>query len=547
MDLENSYTVSDYLAALRRRSKVFFLVAIPVLAIATVIALVLPNKYQAYARFDIDIEGAKTLESIKLTSYADQYVAKLRNRVFSVEKLRALAQDPDVFGSEFDTLSEPERIAKIREGLSVTIVTQPVMNPFSGREVNLISGFDVRSEGRDPEFTYQVAKNVASVFLAEDRLMRTERASSTSEFLREQIEQTEREIVSLEKEIADFKVANSCCLPELTSLNMGVIQRLEREIENLLPRVQTLEQKRDFLQTQLVEFRASNDTASRLSELEDEYLRLVANYGSDHPDVVRVRREISAIASAVSNGEDTIGLVDLRARLAEAEQKYSAEHPDVLRYKRQISALEAKQAEGDGLGQARIIDDPQYVKLRNDLNALDTELLELRRRITESQQKIEEYENRLMKTPQVESEFQALDRKFQTARDNFQDLQGRLVIARQTEALESTEIGARLTKVLTAEIPQYPSGPPRMPIVIVGLFLACTLGAGLMTLAELRDSTVRGGKDIAVLMDMVPLATIPVIDGAAGQSSHVRQLYLVSGLTVAVAVVLFLLYKVGIF
>jgi uncharacterized protein involved in exopolysaccharide biosynthesis len=547
MDLENSYTVSDYLAALRRRSKVFFLVAIPVLAIATVIALVLPNKYPAYARFDIDIEGAKTLESIDLTSYADQYVAKLRNRVFSVEKLRALAQDPDVFGSEFDTLSEPERIAKIREGLSVTIVTQPVMNPFSGREVNLISGFDVRSEGRDPEFTYQVAKNVASVFLAEDRLMRTERASSTSEFLREQIEQTEREIVSLEKEIADFKVANSCCLPELTSLNMGVIQRLEREIENLLPRVQTLEQKRDFLQTQLVEFRASNDTASRLSELEDEYLRLVANYGSDHPDVVRVRREISAIASAVSNGEDTIGLVDLRVRLAEAEQKYSAEHPDVLRYKRQISALEAKQAEGDGLGQARIIDDPQYVQLRNDLNALDTELLELRRRITESQQKIEEYENRLMKTPQVESEFQALDRKFQTARDNFQDLQGRLVIARQTEALESTEIGARLTEVRSAEIPQYPSGPPRMAIVIVGLFLACTLGAGLMILAELRDSTVRGGKDIAVLMDMVPLATIPVIGGAAGQSSHVRQLYLVSGLTVAVAVVLFLLYKVGIF
>jgi uncharacterized protein involved in exopolysaccharide biosynthesis len=540
----NTYTINDYLAAFRRRRSVFVFTAVPVIAVAAAIAMLLPDEYRSYSRIDIDLEGAnvKTLEPIELTTYADQYIAKLQERVISRDKLLALANDPEVFGPDDGELSESERIDMIREGLGVRMITQPVRSPTSGREVDLISGFEVTSTGSDPEFAFHVAKYVATEFLKEDRLSRTERASSTSSFLREQMRKIELEIVDLEKEIANFKVKHACCLPELMAFNMSVIQRAERDIESLQPRIRALEQDRIFLQARLDELRAQSVSTDRLSELEVEYLRLVANYGPDYPDLARVRREISAITSVGSGDNDTFDLVELRVKLAEAEQKYSDEHPDVIRYKREIAALEAKQAVSGGSDQTKLLDNPRYQQLRGELNAIDTELIELRMRNPELRQKIEEYENRLTRTPQIESEYQALNRKFETARDNFQNLQQRLVIARQTEALESTEIGARLAEIRPAIVPQAPSGPPRVAILIIGVFLAGTLGIGLMLISDIVDMSIRGSRDIATVMDMVPLATIPVVQNSVSQTVKHRHWLLVSGTALVVAITVILIY-----
>jgi uncharacterized protein involved in exopolysaccharide biosynthesis len=408
----------------------------------------------------------------------------------------------------------------------------------------LISGFDVQVVSRDPKYAHRVADYVSKKFLEADRLGRTERAGSTSKFLRDQMSATERDIVALEDEIADFKVANACCLPELMELNLAVIQRTERDIDALQPRIRSLDKERAFKQSQIEEIRQQAGSSGRLAELESEYLRLVANYGPDHPDINRVRREIDAITSAGNfSGDATSELIDLRMRLAEAEQRYSDEHPDVIRYKREIALLESKQGTvGEG-EQLRLLGNSRYLQLRADLNDIDTELAELRRRVPELRSKIEDYETRLMRTPQIESEYQALNRKLETARDNFENLQNRLVIASQTEALESTEIGARLTEVRSASEPTSPSGPPRAAIMIIAVFFAGTIGFGAMILAELSDSTVRGRKDVETVLNMVPLAAIPVIIDETGRALRYRQLYWVSGVTLVIVVTVVLLYR----
>ena len=98
--------------------------------------------------------------------------------------------------------------------IQVSVLTQLVLSPSSGREVDLISGFRVASVSADPEFVFHIANYVTRLFLDADRLSRIERASSTSLFLSEQMNQTETEIVALEKDVVAFKVANACCLPE---------------------------------------------------------------------------------------------------------------------------------------------------------------------------------------------------------------------------------------------------------------------------------------------------------------------------------------------
>jgi len=543
MDSSVEYTASDYINALRRRRRVLLAVATPIIACAVVFASLLPDKYMSFAQIDINLEGAnaRTLEPIEVASYADQYISRLTDRALTRDNLLVLATDPSVFSASQNDLTDSERLAIIRSSINVSVRTQQVLSTSSGREVDLISGFQVAADGADPEFVFQVADYVAKLFLDADRFSRTERASSASLFLTEQMNLRESEIVDLEMEVADFKVANACCLPELVNLNTSVIQRAERDIENSQPRIRALEQDRIFLQAQLEELGQAESGTDRVDELEQEYMTLVANYGPDHPDVNRLRRELIALSSADSGSEGTLEILELRMKLREAEQRYSSEHPDVVRYRNELVVLESRRGVRSDVGQKKLLDNPRYLQLRAELNSVDIQLAELKRSQPALRRKIEEYEIRLARTPQVESEFQAIDRKLQNARNNFNDLQQRAVSARQSEALESTDIGARLTQIVPAVVPRSPSGPPRTAIMVLGVFLAGTLGVGAMLFAEMTDSTVRGSKDIASVMNMVPLASIPVIENSSSKKRRQQQLYLIRGaaLVVIVAVVLF--------
>jgi uncharacterized protein involved in exopolysaccharide biosynthesis len=524
--------------------------ALPILLGAAMLAIFLGDEFTAVATIDIDLQGAnvKTLEPIQITTYADQYIGKLEDRVLASKNLVALANESNLFPPELADLSESERIGIVRNSVFVSVTTQPVMGG-GGRTVDLISGFAVQVASADPQFAYRVANYVANKFLEADRNSRTERASSTSSFLREQMSNTELEIVKFEQQIADFKVVNACCLPELMSLNLLVIERTERDIDDLQPRIRTLDKDRTFKLSQIEEIRQQTASTNRLADLEEEYLGLVANYGPEHPDVIRVRREITAITGTSGSIDDEGNeLVLLRVRLAEAEQRYSQEHPDVIRYKREIAAIEAKQRQtGDSTAaQAKLLSNSRYLQLRAELNNIETELAEQRRRVPVLRAKIADYESRITRTPQIESEYQALSRKEKVARENFENLQDRLVIASQTEALESTDIGARLIESRPAYLPSSPSGPPRIAIMVIATFFAVSVSVGAMILAELADPTIRSRKDIESIMDMVPLATIPVIDSTADQPAHQRQLYWISGLTLAVAAVVILLYRSGV-
>jgi hypothetical protein len=76
--------------------------------------------------------------------------------------------------------------------------------------------------------------------------------------------------------------------------------------------------------------------------------------------------------------------------------------------------------------------------------------------------------------------------------------------------------------------------------MILGLFFATTLGVGAMLFAELTDSTVRSSKDIAAAVDMVPLATIPVIhDSSSAREQRWRSFLARSVFVVTVVIVMF--------
>ena len=180
--------------------------------------------------------------------------------------------------------------------------------------------------------------------------------------------------------------------------------------------------------------------------------------------------------------------------------------------------------------------------MRAQLNAIDTNLSSLRARVVELQDKQEDLQVRIASTPQVERQYQALTRDLQTAQLAFDDLRQRLAQAQQTESFESGERGARLELIRDANIPVEPAGPQRIGILILGTFLGLVISSGAALVSEMSDTTVRGSKDVQVVLNTYPIVAVPIVQNSLSRSSRRRHYITLTFSVVVVAILIFAIY-----
>jgi hypothetical protein len=83
--------------------------------------------------------------------------------------------------------------------------------------------------------------------------------------------------------------------------------------------------------------------AERRQVLEASLVSMAAIYGADHPDVVRAKRELTALqgesAGAPAPGQLADDLAGAEQELANARLQYSEDHPDVQALERKVAEL----------------------------------------------------------------------------------------------------------------------------------------------------------------------------------------------------------------
>jgi polysaccharide biosynthesis transport protein len=538
------YTSADYMTAFRRRSGIFGLAFAAVLALAVGAALLLPDVYRSTAEIRVDLEGnVELLEPVALTTYADHYVKSLEQRALSYNNLRGWLEELDLYAGDRRGETESALVSRMRGDIRVAMVTTTVVDPRSGRGMELITGFTVGFESSDPEVSHAMTSRMADAFLAEDRAIRTQRAATASEFLREQIAEEQERIIMLEERIAEFKETNAGAIPEMMGANMAALERTERDLEQVRAEIEAIDQDRIFRQTQLEEIRRTSGSATRLAALEEEYMRAVSLYGPDHPDVRRISRQVAALTGEGGIADGPSEVLLLEARLAEALERYSDLHPDVVSLRRQLAA--AREQERPRPTGVDYESDPAYLQLRAQINAADRRLEGLRQRATQLQSRYDTMQDRMDRMPQVEREYTALNRDLQTAQLAFDDLRRRLAQARQTESFEAGERGARLEMVRSPSVPENPAWPPRLGIAFLGIFLAATVAGGTALAREGLDSTIRGAIDIRTMLHTQPIVAVPIVQNSLSQSLRRRMVILTLVGIVALAAVLMAAYAVG--
>jgi len=513
MDSDNNLEFSGYIHAIARRKALLFGVAIPIAVLAVLLSVALPDVYTSSALVEIDEpSSAQSLsEASSGESYADQYVQNLKGIVLTDSNLRKMIKEHDLYPGYDD---EASALLRLKRDISVSIVTTPILDPRTGREREVVDAFTLSFDHREPAKSQKGAEWLVSAFLAEHRRQRQGRASNAAQFYSKEAERVRTQVAGLESKLADFKRANAGQLPELTEVNMSIMDRTESQLEQVTQQIGSLRQERVFLAAQLEQTRAAGPDAGSVRQLEDQYSRMRSSYDESHPDMVQLRRQIDSLKFGTSAGTGTSLRSQLntkRATLAEARQRYGAEHPDIKRLQRDIATLETRIKNGER-GDVEMSDGtPVGMQLRTQINAIDSQVGSLMARSAELRAKMSGLERNVTAAPQVEREYANATRDLTIAREKYEQLLNRQMDA---EVSEAAIVGGRADEfrlIQAPMLPGEPAKPERLAILLIGLVASVVLGLSATIAAEALDPKVRGARDIRELLSVSPLVAIPDI------------------------------------
>jgi len=545
-----------WLAYWRRRRT--FLVAASVSAVATVLlAAMLPSTYRSAATILIEQqEIPQELVRSVITSFADQRVQVISQRVMTTQNLLALVDRYDLYPDLRRKAPREVLLDKLRSDIGMHMISADVIDPRSGRPTQATIAFSISYQSRSPDLALKVANDLTSLYLNENLTSRTQLGRQTATFFSEESARQAAHIADLDKTLTAFKEKHRNDLPELVQLNLQTMERTELALHEAQNRLDALDSQRVLLEAQLAQINPTSQVFSdtgqrvmgpedRLKVLKSQLAAYKARFAPGHPDIVSTEREVQGLESQVKSDDDTAErlrqLEEAKAQLARAREKYSADHPDVVRLQHTVDGLEKAVVDAGTTGKPREAaahsDNPVYIQVKGQLDALAVDRVSAEKRRDELQAKFDDYDRRMAHSPEVEREFHTMSRDLETAQ-----LEYRQILAKQTESqvsenLESERKGERFTMIEPPQMPEKPISPNRILIVSLGLLLSLGLGIGAAAAHESLDASVRGPNDIRQLLQVPALASIPVIVTEEDRARYKRMIWFSWGGGVAAVIV----------
>jgi uncharacterized protein involved in exopolysaccharide biosynthesis len=563
--MERALTFRDFQAILRRRSGLFVSIAGALLTIGIGIAFGLPPVYQSQGLILVEQqEVPEHLVRSTVTGYADERLRMITQRVMTRDILVSLIDKyglyPDLTDAGLD-----ERVSEMRDDILVdTVQSDMLLREISRAETTI--AFTVSFSYRDPALARDLANELVQLYLNENKRVREELAAETTAFLGRQATALAEEIAVKEAQLAEFKRKHAGALPELSDLNLQLLDRTERDVEATEREIRTLREKVSLLESELAQlspysvvFDQAGDpvlsAADRLKVAQRQYLQLSAIYSPDHPDVVKVRKEMDGLSAqtgmpALSRSTLQAELDARRTELAATRERYSPDHPDVLRLERSVAGLEAELRAAPTTSATRAPavppDNPVYIQKQVQLQGAQIELRAAVAKSRDLTEKMSQFEDRLMRTPEVEREFRDLNRGYEELVAEYANIQAKQREAQLALSLESQAMGERFMLLEPPLLPRFPASPNRVAVLFLSFVLAFAGGIAVLAIVESSDTLVRGSRDVVEFIGAPPLAVVPFIANTRDlRSRSLRRKAVIAGFIIWFAVIGFLILRPG--
>ena len=536
---EAGKSLSDWLSILKRR-RWAMLITMGILSIITLlVAFLFPATYRSTATILIEQqEIPQDFVRSTITTFADQRLQVIQQRVMTYANLFQIIDQFDLYPVMLEKEPREVVLEEIREAISLDIISADVIDPRSGRPTQATIAFNVSFDHKSPGLSHKVAQKIMDLFLEENIKQRTKKAKEATSFLDDEANKLEDQIAELEEELAEFKKGNVEKLPELVSMNITLMDRTDQEIKQVDQQLRALKERKIYLESELAQM---DPTAALYSEQGDRLLgsgdrlkvlriqlaQISGVYSDDHPDILRLKREIKALEadegnSSTSSKDIRTELQLLRQQLQEAKLKYSSDHPDVKSLQRSIRSMEqslANSSYDSVYPQRSEISNPAYSQLLAQLEAANAEIGSLKISRSSLQAKIGTLERRLLESPEVERKYRALAREYDTARAKYVDVKAKLSEAKIGESLEMGKQSEKFTVIEPPLFPQQPISPNRPAILLLGILFSAAIAFGIALIREMLDDAVHDRATVLALTGLMPIAVLPTIYTADEVSS----------------------------
>ena len=541
MDKE-ALSPNDFLDLIKRRLPIIGAVFLGIVLLSFIIAYSLNNLYAGQATVKIE-DPDRELPWIEEEDDKELAIIRVSDLAMSADNLEPIIEKHQLFSEERGDRPARSVVRYLRKNTEVSVLRD---EPEPGEKgLGTVIGFRIDTYQPDPKAARNAARDLLRLFLDTHEKRQTEKIDRVIDQLLIESKSLQEILIQKERELSLFISRNPDRLRKDREVNQARLERKVREREGLDADLRNLETRKTVLQTEL----ARTDPIevggpggeNRLEELTDRYIRLIGLYEMDHPDVKQAYRELIAFQGG--------GSLAIRQALEEAIQRkrldlmdlrgsYGPEHPEIKSLERAIVNLqrqldELPNADSD---QPEAATNPVYIDLQIQLRST---LVDIRAKVARKgtvDTEIIDLENLLRPAPEIEQELLTLEREANNARAQYQQVQGKLQDARTARELK--DLGVRWEVKSSPTIPYAPAFPNRPLYIVLGIFLGLTLGIGSGLVAEALDGTIRGTRDVRHVMQMPPIAAIPVIKTASDlRRDRVRRVVMACATVAAIGLV----------
>lgn len=539
-------TLSDIIAIFIRRRKAFLLTS-SIIFIASMIFVMNWSNYRSTATVQIEqsfvsanITNPLSNPNEAIAQLADQRINQIQQKVTSVDSLAQIITKFGLYPNEVDGTPIAILTSKMRKKIKVDFISGSISNPAAAQkqtaeQLSAIA-FEVSFDYKDPSTAQKVVDEMVTRFLDEDLKMRRMQAQETSAFLATQIAALESSMAAQEKSIAEFRAKNGESGPGSLIFNQQTAANLNVTIQSLVSQITSNEGTQGALRAQLAlvepysrviaDGQLLTTPSTQLKALETQYATLTAQYGPDHPDVVRARHQIQALKAQIGpkreNPQLDAQIEDVRTNLEAARSSKGDEHPDVQALENQLEKLEATKAANSSKSKDKAksndednidnlkedADNPAYIQLASQLKTAQAQhkaLIKQRDAIAEQQSK---FERNIAANPQIEQEMAKLTRDYENSQLRYRELREKKMSADMTEQLELGRKGQRLAVINPPAVPDD-TQPKKILLMLGAVILSIIGGVVSVTLSEATNQNIYGSSHLAYIIGSMPLVIIP--------------------------------------
>ncbi len=474
---KKSFIVGDFsirymLEILFRRKRQFIIPFIIIPPLSILLAFMLKPQYMSTTTILLgktDILNPLVKYDTAVTMSDNDRLSAFQKIIYSrpviLEIVQKLGLESQIEGEQDYEYALEKLINKIRKNIEIFALST--------------DSFQIGCTAKDPVLAKNLVESVSDAFINKSLKGSRNEVSVAVIFIQKQLDIYRELLFEAEEELQQFKVDNIESITRIGSLSLEQEEMRQRIIE-MQVELKDAELNKELLEGRLAGtqpmivsqalFHKNTPYQAQYQNLEMQLGNLLATRTEEHPEVLKVKRELAYIKELLKKEKDEKGAAETKEVRSPVYQEILARHADV---KIAIEVIKMRISE--------------YTKINDELKS------------------------RIKQIPNLEKKLKSLEKKEAIAREIYETLQVKLEHSKVSREVELKQQENRFTIIDPPLVPLRPYKPNKLLIIIAGFMGAGFVSIGLIFMLEIIDPHVMRITEIEKLTQIPVIGTIPKV------------------------------------